>query len=75
MSLYQQLLDANVPLDSHESDLYALATREAADIIKASGHCYSLFISQIDGKRWFDLPFAYTPFWEGKPRSFDKAAK
>ena len=63
---YAALKAAGVPLDSHESDLYAKVTPASTAIIKASGWSYSTFISQIDGLRWYDLPFAYLPFWERK---------
>lgn len=69
MDLYDELKAAGIPLDSHESDLYVLATPEAHAILKKHGKTGALlssFISQIDGRRWYDVPFAYKPFWEGK---------
>lgn len=66
MSLYTALRDAGVPLDSHESDLYALRTPEALAIVARYKWSCSTFTSQIDGKLWLDLPFAYEPWWDGK---------
>lgn len=66
-SLHQQLLAAGVPLDSHESDLYAQVTPESRRIVEESGHSSTMFKSEIDGKMWYDLPFAYDPFWAKKP--------
>ena len=67
--IYTQLKGAGVPLDSHESDLYAKVTPEATAII--GGYQFKCnvetFVSQIDGKLWYDIPFAFTPFWESKP--------
>ena len=65
---YAELQAIDVQLDNHESDLYAIATPEALAIVKDTGWSYSTFISQIDGKLWIDIPFAYTPFWERKQR-------
>ena len=65
-SLHQQLLAAGVEVDNHESDLYAKVTPESTRIIEESGHSSSVFTSQIDGKRWYDLPFAFEPFWNAK---------
>lgn len=62
--VYYQLKAAGIPLDSHESDLYAKVTDESRKIVKASGLVCTMFISQIDGLPWFDIPFAYAPFWE-----------
>ena len=67
-SLYNQLKEAGVPLDHHESDLYAKVTPESEKIVKASGHSHSTFISNIDNEKWFDIPFAFTPFWGNKPK-------
>lgn len=64
MSLYTDLIAAGVPVDSHESDLYALVTPESARLVGLSGRSCSRFISQIDGRTWFDVPFAFDPWWE-----------
>lgn len=61
---YAALLAAGVPLDSHESDLYAKVTPVSRPIVEASGWSRSIFTSQIDGERWYDLPFAFEPWWE-----------
>ena len=63
MSLYEELKTAGIPLDNHESDLYAKVTSESRDIVVRSGWSCSTFVSNIDGGLWFDLPFAYEPFW------------
>lgn len=70
MHIYDELKAAGVPLDSHESDLYAKATPAAQAIIDRWEHRANVrpFISQIDGSRWLDLPFAYKPFWDRKAR-------
>ena len=70
-SLYQRLKDAGCKIDNHYSDLYVEATEPARKIIDeykkenglaGTGLCSS-FISQIDGKRWLDLPFFFEPYW------------
>lgn len=68
MDIYQELLEAKVPLDSHESDLYAKVTPESAAIIKKyKFHTnVSTFVSNVDGLFWYDIPFAYTPWWEAR---------
>lgn len=64
MSLYTDLKSKGNKLDSHCSDLYVRATSKALAIIKAHGHCFSRFIAQDDKQLWFDVPFAYDPYWE-----------
>ncbi len=68
MTLYQELKDAGCELDSHESDLYVLATAKAMLIVTKHPVGYSCFIGN-DGKRWLDLPFMYSPWWEHKKRA------
>lgn len=66
MSIYQELKAAGVPVDSHESDLYAKVTPESIKIIQEyrfKGNV-TRFRSQIDGTSWYDIPFMYDPFWD-----------
>jgi hypothetical protein len=69
-SIYERLRAASIPLDSHESDLYAKVTPESSAIVRAYEHRQNVrvFVSQIDGRPWFDIPFAYQPFWDARRR-------
>lgn len=63
-TLYQALVAAGVPTDHHESDLYVKATPEAQQILREYGHDRpKVFMSNTDTGPWYDLPFAYEPFW------------
>jgi hypothetical protein len=68
MSLYTDLLAAGVPLDNHRSDLYAKVTPESRVLVDAYEHRknVTVFVSQVDGEPWYDIPFAFDPFWERK---------
>jgi len=68
-TLYEDLVAAGIPTDSHESDLYVLDTPEARALLAKHGKQGSGFVSQIDRRRWLDVPFAYDPFWTKKARS------
>lgn len=67
-TIHEQLERAGVPLDSHESDLYAKVTPESTAIVEAYEHKENVttFTSQIDGDQWYDIPFAFTPYWKRK---------
>ncbi len=72
-TLYSRLKDAGCDLDRHESDLYVKDTPEARAIIEAYEADGGItnkesLISQVDGKRWIDLPFAFQPYWDAKAR-------
>jgi hypothetical protein len=65
LSIYQQLVDAGVPIDTHESDLYALVTDESTAIIEnyKFKNNVTIFRDNIDGDLWYDIPFANDTFW------------
>ena len=67
-TIYEELVKAGVPIDSHEGDLYALKTPESEAIVSTWDYTpvVTIFKSQIDGKIWFDIPFGYKPFWDSK---------
>lgn len=70
MTLYEELMSAGIPIDHHGSDLYFRATAESGRILDKHRHRYarpSTFKSQVDGELWFDVPFAYDPFWLHNP--------
>jgi len=66
--IYQQMKAAGVEIDNHESDLYVPVNADTQKLITKYRFRSNVttFVNQIDGKLWFDIPFAYTPFWEEK---------
>lgn len=70
MSIYQDLKAAGVPLDNHESDLYAKVTPESRAIVERYEYRtnVTVFIDQIESKPWFDIPFAFEPYWEARQK-------
>jgi hypothetical protein len=63
--IYEQMVKSGVELDHHESDLYVKKTPESEKIVK--GYKFrsnvKVFKNNIDGTMWYDIPFAYTPWW------------
>ena len=68
LSLYQRLRRAGCIIDSHYSDLYVLVDDISRPIVNEyiAGHmkCVTTFISQIDGREWYEISLAYDPYWE-----------
>jgi hypothetical protein len=70
MTLYEELIKAGCVIDHHESDLYVKCSEKAETIIlyhqllPNSNLTYSQFRSNIDGSLWYEVPFAYDPFWK-----------
>lgn len=69
MTLYEELVAAGCEVGNHESDLHVKCSEKSEAIILY--HCllpgsyltYSQFRSNIDNSRWYEVPFAYDPFW------------
>jgi hypothetical protein len=70
MEIYTQVVAANIPLANHESDLYIPVTDETRALIAAYRFKENVttFINNLDGKLWYDVPFAFLPYWEAKQR-------
>lgn len=71
VALWNQVKALGIPWDSHETDLYIPVNDQTRALIDAYEFKCNVtqFTSQIDGKRWFDIPFAYLPAWEAKGRT------
>ena len=64
-TIYEAMKRLDIPMDSHESDLYVKMTPGSIAICKAfNAYNTSLFRSEIDHSTWIDIPFAYQPFWD-----------
>ena len=73
-SLYQTIVDAKIPYCHHESDLYIPANDQTRAILKEfslDNSNKSRFINQIEGGAWYDIPFAYEPFWQKVQKRVD----
>jgi hypothetical protein len=64
--IYEEMVAAGVETANHESDLYVPAnptTQQIADRYEFKCNV-TRFINNITGTVWFDIPFAYTPWWD-----------
>jgi hypothetical protein len=70
MSIYDQMLAARVLIDHHESDLYVPVNDRTTAIVNGyefKGNV-TTFISNVDKKPWYDIPFAYAPWWSERQK-------
>ena len=70
-SIYEQIQKLNIPFSNHESDLQCIVTKETTNIINNYRFKCNVtkFICESDdykGTLWYDIPFAYDPFWNNK---------
>lgn len=64
MSLYTELVEAGIDINSHESDLYFPVSKESTAILDRHPELtWSTFIHQATGISWYDVPFMYEPWW------------
>ena len=75
-TLFQELTAAGCEIDNHESDLFVKDSPVSRNIIRRrcsadqimwnNDHCSTavLFRSTLDNEIWWDIPFAYDPFWQ-----------
>lgn len=72
LSLYEKAIAILPPshIDHHESDLYLKHSKESALLIAEYEFKEQVtpFIDNIDHAKWYDIPFAYDPFWQEKCR-------
>lgn len=69
MTLYDAIKAAGVKFASHETDLYIPATEQTRAILKQfplQDMIKTVFINQVEGGLWYDIPFAYIPAWQAK---------
>lgn len=66
MSIYEEMKAAGVEIGHHESDLYVPVNDITRKIVREYKYRanVTIFTCQIDKKPWYDIPFAYLPFWE-----------
>ena len=69
MSLYGDLTAAGVEVDHHHSDLYFPANPQTCEILARHPQQKTIarqFTNQGEGTpgTWFDVPFAYDPWWK-----------
>ena len=66
-SLYDEMVKAGVEMDHHESDLYVPVNDVTRAILaRYPKQARKTFASNPDGKPWYDIHFAYEPFWADK---------
>lgn len=69
--LYNAAKEMGIEIDHHESDLYLPVNAKTRGLVAKHKFKTNVetFISQIDGKLWYDIPFAYQPFWDKAARA------
>lgn len=66
--IYQEIKKTGVEIDSHASDLYVPVTPKTQFIVNNYRFKNNVQTFHDDNnQQWFDIPFAYDPFWQVLP--------
>ncbi len=70
MNIFARIKAERIDYSNHESDLYIPVTEQTKIMINAYQFKSNVttFVSNTDGKLWYDIPFAYLPYWESKQK-------
>jgi hypothetical protein len=66
-TLFEAIKNAGIPYSNHESDLYVPANEQTKAILIQYPLEYGnrqAFTNCVEGGIWWDIPFAYQPFWD-----------
>ncbi len=68
MNIFEEIKKVGVEYSSWQSDLYFPKNKTTDEIVSRyefKGNV-TTFKDNITGNTWYDVPFAYDPFWESK---------
>lgn len=63
---YGKVVELGIKHDHHESDLYVPVNAQTKTMMNDYEYArlVTTFKDQVTGNLWYDIPFAYTPWWE-----------
>ena len=64
--LYDECVARKIPCHGHATDLYIPVTEETTALLAHFGLTATVFANQVEGGRWYDVPFEYLPGWMAK---------
>ena len=71
-NIYEEAVRSMNPEDiaNWQTDLYLKVTPESRRLVEKYDYknLVETFVDNIDHELWYDIPFAYTPEWEGRGR-------
>jgi hypothetical protein len=67
-TIFETVKKKGIPFSNHSSDLYIPVTPETRELISQYKFQQNVttFWNEVDGGRWYDIPFAYDPWWEAR---------
>ena len=65
-SFYEKVVELGIEHDHHESDLYVPINTQTKTLMNDYEYAMlvTTFKDQVTENLWYDIPCAYTPWWE-----------
>lgn len=70
--MYSAMVKAGVKIEHHESDMYVPVNDTTTEILKGYRFKKNVKVFYSGAKPWYDIPFAYVPFWEKQKQKAEK---
>jgi len=66
IDFYEKVVELGIEHDHHESDLYVPINAQTKTLMNDYEYAMlvTTFKDQVTGNLWYDIPCAYTPWWE-----------
>lgn len=76
-NIFERVKERGIQYNNWQTDLYIPVNDETKALIEQYEFRRNIttFVSNIDHKLWYDIPFAYTPGWNTSPVATTPAAK
>jgi len=67
VDIFEEVKRLNIPYDNWCSDLYIPKNKQTMELIKRYKYKCNVtsFISQVEKALWYDIPFAYSDYYNG----------
>jgi hypothetical protein len=73
-TLYQECVECGILMRNHASDLYIPANEDTIHLLKKHNKRATTFINQVEGGLWFDVAFAFDPWWVARQQGISLQA-
>ena len=67
-NIYKAVKEKGIGYSSYHSDLYIPRNEETTKLVNdyKFKNNVTTFTNQVEGGIWYDIPFAYSPYWDSK---------
>ena len=67
-NIYEIAKRIGIEIKAHESDLYIPVNDTTKKLVDRYEFKCNVIVFHSHGTMWYEIPFAYTPFWENRQK-------